>query len=118
MRPGDIQESPLKLRALDVARMVNEEPSPPHWVVEGLVCVGMLTVLNGKEGEGKSLLAQVLSAGVAAGESEAGFSCRRGRVAIVDAENGEHEIHRRVHALGLPSEGIEVFEARSDFDLR
>ncbi len=37
---------------------------------------------------------------------------------IVDAENGEYEIHRRVHALGLPAEGIEVFEVQSDFDLR
>ena len=29
---------------------------------------------------------------------------------VVDAENGEHEIHRRVHTLGLPA-SVEVFEA-------
>lgn len=109
--------APVKLRRLDVERMVAEEPQPPPWVIEGLVVAGMLTVLHGREGEGKSLLAQALAAGVAAGEDEAGLTCHRGGVVIVDAENGEHEIHRRVHALGLPGDGIEIFEA-DGFDLR
>ncbi len=34
-----------KLRRLDVARMVSEEPEPPPWVIEDLVVEGMLTVL-------------------------------------------------------------------------
>ena len=106
-----------KLRRLDLARMVREDPPPVPWVIEGLVVRGMLTVLNGREGEGKSLLTLALAAGVASGEEEAGLRCEQGRVAIVDAENGEREIHRRVRTLDLPPARIEVFEAQG-FDLR
>lgn len=106
-----------KLRRLDVARMHREEPPPVPWVVEGLVVRGMLTVLNGREGEGKSLLAMALAAGVLTGQSEGGLACHQGRVVIVDAENGEREIHRRVRTLELPAGEIEVFEAQG-FDLR
>jgi archaellum biogenesis ATPase FlaH len=105
------------LRRLDVARLIREQPSGPPWVVTSLVVRGMLTILNGREGEGKSLLAGALAAGVATGTAEAGMSCTRGGVLVIDAENGEHEIHRRVHALGLPSENIEIYEA-DGFDLR
>ena len=105
------------LRHLDVARMVREDPPAVPWIVEGLVAKGMLSVLNGREGEGKSLLAEALGAGVASGQDEAGLTCRQGRVVIVDAENGEGEIHRRVHTLELPSEGVDYFEAEG-FDLR
>lgn len=109
--------TPAKLRRLDVARMVREQPPPVPWVIEGLVARGMLTVLNGREGEGKSLLAMALAAGVLTGQTEAGLVCERGRVMVVDAENGEHEIHRRVRTLELPAEDVEVFEAQG-FDLR
>ena len=63
-----------KLRRLDVARMVRENPPPVPWIIEGLVVRGALTVLNGREGEGKSLLAMALAAGVALGENQAGMS--------------------------------------------
>jgi AAA domain len=106
-----------KLRRLDLARMVREEPPPVPWVVEGLVVRGMLTVLNGREGEGKSLLSMALAAGVATGQDEAGLACHRGRVVIVDAENGEGEIHRRVRTLELPSVDVVAYEAQG-FDLR
>ena len=108
---------PAKLRRLDVARMVREQPPPVPWVIEGLVARGMLTVLNGREGEGKSLLAMALAAGVLTGQTEAGLACERGRVMVIDAENGEHEIHRRVRTLELPATDVEVFEAQG-FDLR
>jgi len=108
-----------KLRRLDVARMVRENPPPVPWIVEGLVVRGALTVLNGREGEGKSLLAMALAAGVALGENQAGMECHAGRVLIVDAENGQYETHRRVHALGLPG-SVEMFEPGDGqrFDLR
>lgn len=108
-----------KLRRLDVARMVRENPPPVPWVIEGLVVRGALTLLNGREGEGKSLLAMALAAGVALGESQAGLGCNPGKVLIVDTENGAHETHRRVHALGLPGT-IEMYEPDDGkrFDLR
>ena len=104
------------LRRLDVARMVREEPPAVPWVVEGLVVRGMLTVLNGREGEGKSLLTMALAAGVATGQDEAGLVCHLGGAVIVDAENGAYEIHRRVRTLDLPGD-VEVREA-DGFDLR
>ena len=100
------------LRRLDVARMVREEPPPVPWIVEGLAVEGCLTMVSGREGEGKSLLAQAVAAGVELGEEVAGLACRQGRALIVDGENGEYEIHRRVHSLGLPAT-VEVREAEN-----
>ncbi|MEJ7790234.1 MAG: AAA family ATPase [Thermoleophilaceae bacterium] len=104
------------LRQLDVARMVREAPPPIPWAVEGLAARGGLTVLSGAPGAGKSLLASALAAGVATGSTEGGFRCLSGTVVIVDAENGEGEIHRRVRALGMPSKGLRIVEA-DGFDL-
>lgn len=108
-----------KLRRLDVARMVREDPPEVPWVIDGLVVRGTLTILNGREGEGKSLLAMALAAGVALGETQAGMDCHPGKVLIVDTENGSYETHRRVHALGLPAT-VEVYEPDDGqrFDLR
>jgi AAA domain/Toprim-like len=99
------------LRRLDVAHMVRELPPPIPWVIDGLAVRGCLTLLTGREGEGKSLLAASLAGAVAAGESLAGMDCLQGTALVVDAENGEHEIHRRIHSLGLPTTGVEVVEA-------
>jgi len=106
-----------KLHRLDITQMLREDPPEVPWVVEGLVARGALTVLNGREGEGKSLLAMVLAVGVATGTDEGGLVCRPGRVSIIDAENGRYEIHRRVKSLGLPAEGVELHEPEG-FDLR
>lgn len=114
---SDDASTTTKLRPHDVGRMAREEPPPVPWLVEPLVVRGALTILVGKPGEGKSLLAMTLAAGVAAGIDQAGLKCQRGPVAIIDAENGEHEIHRRVRALGLPEENVELYEAEG-FDLR
>lgn len=99
------------LRVLDVAKMAATDPAPIPYVVPGIAIERTLTLIAGREGEGKSLLGMALAAGVALGESVAGMECRQHRVLIVDAENGEYEIHRRVKALGLPSEGVTVVEA-------
>lgn len=109
--------TPRVLRELDVARMVSEPPPPVPWVVEGLVMRGGLTALSGQPGASKSLLCLALAAAVATGTSEVGFACERGDVLIIDAENGQAEIHRRVHRLGVPAHGVRVVEA-DGFDLR
>lgn len=103
--------APATLHRLDVAHMVGEQPPPVPWVIEGLAVRGCLTLLTGREGEGKSLLAASLAGAVAAGETVAGMNCLEGTALVVDAENGKHEIHRRVHSLGLPTSGVEVVEA-------
>lgn len=112
MRDSKKQTSTLgRLRVLDVARMVATDPPPIPYVVQGVAIERTLTLLSGREGEGKSLLAMAVAAGVANGEPVAGLDCERRKVLIIDAENGEYEIHRRVKALGLPSGGVTVVEA-------
>lgn len=103
--------APEVLRLLDVAGMVASTPPEVPWIIEGLAVAGTLTLLSGKEGEGKSLLSMALASGVGAGNDIAGFVCHQHDVVIVDAENGQYEIHRRVKTLGLPSTGVDVVEA-------
>ena len=96
-----------RLRAYDVSRMLTSEPPPVPWVVEGLVARGVLTLLAGREGIGKSMLTIALAVAVASGGGDvAGLTCHGGRVLIVDAENGEAEVHRRIRSLGLPDEAV------------
>jgi predicted ATP-dependent serine protease len=82
-----------------------------------MVADGSLAMLFGAPGEGKSLLAASLATAVAHGDRLAGLSCAQGRALYVDAENGEHEIHRRVRSLGLPAEHVAVYDVEG-FDLR
>ena len=65
----------------------------------------------------EDLVALALAAAIAHGGELAGIACEQGTTVYLDAENGEHEIHRRVHTLGLPASGVEVADA-SRLDLR
>jgi KaiC/GvpD/RAD55 family RecA-like ATPase len=97
-------------RWLDVADLHSREPEPVRWQVDGLAVKGALTMLAGQPGEGKSLLAMAVAAGVAMGDSIAGMFCRRGSVLIVDAEQSAGEIHRRVKALGMPADRVGIVQ--------
>ena len=76
-----------------------------------------LTALYAPGGDGKSLLSMALAAAIAHGGELAGIECRPGITVYLDAENGEHELHRRVYTLGLPASGVRVADA-SGLDLR
>jgi KaiC/GvpD/RAD55 family RecA-like ATPase len=103
------------LRRCDVHRMLTTEPEPVEWLIEGVVARGTLTLLAGREKEGKSLLAMACAArGVTGGGALAGISVQPLRVAILDAENGSRELHRRLRSLGLRAEHaerVEIYEA-------
>lgn len=92
---------PSRLTRIDVARMLNEPAPEIPWVVEDIFARGCLTLLPGREGVGKSLFAMALVVGVVTGEPAGPFATTPGRVMVVDAENGESELHRRLRALGL-----------------
>jgi archaellum biogenesis ATPase FlaH len=107
-RPGP------RLRQLDVAEMLATTPPEVPWLVEPLLVRGYVTLLAGREGEGKSFLAQALSMAVASGGTVAGLSARRGKVLVIDAENSQDEIHRRLRGLGLSPEdahNLAMYEA-------
>src|SRR6476659_364903 len=82
-RPGP------RLRKLDVADMLATTPPEVDWLVEPLLVRGYVTLLAGREGEGKSFLAQALSIAVASGGSAAGLVASRGKVLMIDAENAQ-----------------------------
>jgi KaiC/GvpD/RAD55 family RecA-like ATPase len=90
-----------RLTRVDLGRMLREAPPEVPWIVEDVLARGNVTLLPGREGVGKSLFVMALVVGVVTGESAGPFTTNPGRVMVVDAENGESELHRRVRALGL-----------------
>lgn len=100
-----------KLRTLDMGRMLTTPPPPIDWIAEPILARGHVTMLAGREGEGKSMLALALAAAIGRGDGLAGVECAAGRVLVVDAENGEQEVHRRVRGLNVTSGAMVYIEA-------
>jgi AAA domain len=109
---------PTPIRFLDVAAMVAAPPPPVAWLAPPVLPRASLTAIYAPGGDGKSLFAAALACAIAQGSEVAGIACDDvGTTLYLDGENGEHEIWRRVHTLGMPSEGVRVADA-SGFDLR
>ena len=118
---GEIRPPVERLRVLDVEKMLTTPPPPVPWVVEPILARGCVAMLAGREGRGKSMLALALAAAVGRATSlidiagmPVGLS---GHVLYVDAENGEHEAHRRVHGLSVEAGALTYVEANG-FDLK
>jgi putative DNA primase/helicase len=110
-----------RLRVLDVDKMLSTSPPPVPWVVEPILARGCVTMLAGREGRGKSMLALALAAGVGRATTlldiagmPVGLS---GHVLYVDAENGENEAWRRVNGLDVARGTLTYVEANA-FDLK
>ena len=100
------------VRWLDVPGMLRTDPPPVDWIIEGVVARGTLTLLAGREKQGKSLMTLALAARVATGGGMlAGVRCNAGTVAVLDAENGEQLIHRRMRLLGLTAGATDALHA-------
>jgi hypothetical protein len=113
---GDDTAAP-KLRVLDVETMLTTKPPPVPYRAKPLLVNGCVTMLAGREGQGKSMFALALTAAIGDGTTVAGIDCERGTTLIVDAENGEMEAWRRVHGLGIRP-GTLVYVEADGFDLR
>jgi hypothetical protein len=118
---GGADGSVERLRVLDVDRMLTTPPPPVPWVVEPILVRGCVTMLAGREGRGKSMLALALAAAVGRATfllDVAGMPVGlSGRVLYVDAENGEHEAHRRLHGLNVEA-GMLTYVEANGFDLK
>lgn len=93
-----------RLKCVDVAGMLTTTPPPIPWLVEPLLIPGELSILVGREGRGKSMLSQIVAMALADPGSVdmlPGLTVTPGRVLIIDAENGQPLIHRRLHSAGL-----------------
>lgn len=113
---NDAGRAPV-LRVLDMHRLLSTDPEPVPWIAEPLLARGAVTMLAGREGQGKSMLALALAAAIGHGSTIAGIACEQGRVLVVDAENGEREAHRRVRGLGVRP-GALVYAEADGFNLR
>ena len=107
-----------KLRELDIAAMLETDPPPVPYLAEPLLVRRCLTMLAGREGQGKSWVALALAIAGGHGAPVVGIDCRRGLTLYVDGENGEHEAHRRLqHARGAQARYLTYVEA-SGFHLQ
>lgn len=67
-----------------------------EWAVDGILPLGALTMLAGREKAGKSLLAIDLCCSVALGETFLGLTTRKGPVIYVPAEENVREVRDRI----------------------
>lgn len=107
--------STQRVRFLDTTRMLTENPPPVPWVVNPMLARGNVTLLAGREGQGKSMVAMAAAAAVLNGSRVGGMQASAGGVVYLDAENGENEIARRMHLLGIGN-GLHVAEVEG-FDI-
>jgi len=91
--------------------MLRTDPPPVPWLAEPVLAAGCVTLLAGREGQGKSLLALALATAIGHGAVVAGIDCQPGSVLYVDAENGEREAHRRIRGLGVKDDSLVYVEA-------
>ncbi len=96
-------------RRLDVAALLDRKLEPMPWRCGELAADGFVTVLTGHAGEGKSWIALALAVGVACGSSPGGIECRKGNALILDAENGEWLLHRRVREVDAPRVNLDLY---------
>ncbi len=75
-------------------------PPPVDWVIDGVAARGTVSVLYGEPGVGKSYLALAFAGALAHGTDLGGFQCKRTGALLVDAENSEDELVRRMQSLG------------------
>jgi hypothetical protein len=115
VRPG--ADGHPKLPLFDVEQMLASEPPPVPWIAAGLLVRGAVTMLTGREGTGKSMLALALARAIGQGRAVADIDCSRGRVLVVDAENSRGEVHRRLHALDVKP-GTVLYAGTDGFNLR
>lgn len=97
------------MRWMQVEDFRRDPPEVP-WVVENLAAQGKLSLLVGEPGKGKSLLALAAAAAASRGLPFMGLPTTASGVVIIDAENGEHEMHRRMNQLRF-FENVQVADA-------
>lgn len=90
---------------LDLGKLAHIEPMPRQFIIPGLVPAGEVTLFTGPGGAGKSLVAQQLATGLAAGVPTLGFDLEKSKAIYITCEDDSEELHwRQAHickALGV-----------------
>lgn len=121
LRPTPATDTP-PLRAVEVGDLRTATAEPPSFVVEPIIPRGEVTLFGGHGGSGKSALALVIAAHVAAGVPWAGLSVAQGRVLFVTLEDPAGRVVWRLRAIceayGLPmhavARGLVIFDGADD----
>lgn len=108
---SDTQTDDAPARKLDIPALLARPDEPIPYRLDKFVADGLVTVLAGHGGEGKSLLAAGAAIAVAAGGTLAGITCSQGATLIFDAEQGERLIAQRLKLAGAPPRGLTIYEA-------
>lgn len=101
-------DSRVKLSAF-----LGEEIPEPRWVIEGLLARGERAIITGEEGLGKSTLSrQIALCGAAGLEPFTGRRIEPVNVLLIDLENPEAILQRRLHELrrAINSHGAQVMD--------
>jgi archaellum biogenesis ATPase FlaH/biotin operon repressor len=75
------------------------EPGPRHWLLEGLVPAGAITILSGHSDLGKSYVALRMAYSVLTGQDFLGLRAKKHHVLWVDRELDQEETLRRAYAV-------------------
>lgn len=98
------------LHCLDLAALADIEPKPKEFVVQNLFPAGEVALFTGAGAVGKSLLAQQIATGLAAGVSTLGLDLRQAAAIYLTCEDDADQLHwRQAHictALGVPMASI------------
>jgi hypothetical protein len=102
----EIQPDTLYNRALDqvdINKMLDTEPEPRDWVWDNYLTRGTLNMIHGAAGLGKSMIGLALASACTQHipVELLGQYVQPCNVAIIDAENSEDEIHRRLRISGI-----------------
>jgi len=84
------------LELLNVREMMETDPPEINWVWSDYLARGTLNLLHGDAGLGKSMISLAIASHCTTGTELLGRACASTNVVIIDAENSQAEIHRRI----------------------
>ena len=97
--PG-IMNNPPAIALFSAGKAFANQPVPARrWVCEHIIPRGVVTMLQGDGGGGKSTLALQLAVAVATGTQWIGRHVARGKVLVANCEDNAAEVHRRLDAI-------------------
>lgn len=101
------------IRTLDWLHLAGIEPQPKAFIIPGLAPAGEVTLFTGPGSAGKSLFAQQLATGCAAGLTTLGLDMGRAPAIYLTCEDDEGQLHFRqaaiCKALGVPMTAISSY---------
>jgi RecA-family ATPase len=107
LRDADVcDDGPAPILTLDWQRLAGVEPQAKEFIIPGFAPAGELTLLTGPGSAGKSLLAQELATGLAAGVPTLGLEMGQAPAIYLSCEDDAGQLHfRQAHickALSVP----------------